>query len=527
MTAVEGTTRIVRLLLRTGWRRLLLWWGACTALVVATCAGTVSLYPEASDRATYAATLGRSTATAAFNGRGYDLHTLGGIGAYEVGFLGQLFLPVAALLLAVRHTRTQEQSGLVELVTAHRAGSLAPLLAGAVVTALPLLGVGIGVATGLCALGLPVAGAVRYAVVLTAMMICFAAVGLLSSELAQGARTATMLGLGMLGAAFLGRVVVDALQLEATWISPLGWVAEARPWGGSASWWPTAAYLATALVLGTVAVTVRLHRDLGSGVVAPRPGPPHGRPRTSTVFGWPLRLTRGSFTGWLVATLVWSGSFGFLAHEMTSLIRDNPALMAGLGISNATDLVTTLVGVFDAGLACLAGIGVTMALRTEEDEGRLGAVLAGRASRLAVWCGWSVVACGQALALLAAGLATYGLSSAAVTGDGHVLRTALELAVAYAVPVVVVVAGSLALAAWLPAATPAAWALVAWILVVGLLADSLRLPEWARTLSPVDAVGDVPARPPSALALVVLGVLATLLLGATVAGGRRRDLRAG
>ena len=90
MTAVEGTTRIIRLLLRTGWRRLLLWWGACTALVVATCAGTVSLYPEASDRATYAATLGRSTATAAFNGRGYDLHTLGGIGAYEVGFLGQL-----------------------------------------------------------------------------------------------------------------------------------------------------------------------------------------------------------------------------------------------------------------------------------------------------------------------------------------------------------------------------------------------------------------------------------------------------
>ena len=89
------------------------------------------------------------------------------------------------------------------------------------------------------------------------------------------------------------------------------------------------------------------------------------------------------------------------------------------------------------------------------------------------------------------------------------------------------VAGSLALAAWLPAATPAAWALVAWILVVGLLADSLRLPEWARTLSPVDAVGDVPARPPSALSLAVLGVLAALLLGATVAGGRRRDLRAG
>ena len=101
MTAVEGTTRIIRLLLHTGWRRLLLWWGACTALVVATCAGTVSLYPEASDRATYAATLGRSTATAAFNGRGYDLHTLGGIGAYEVGFLGQLFLPVAALLSTV------------------------------------------------------------------------------------------------------------------------------------------------------------------------------------------------------------------------------------------------------------------------------------------------------------------------------------------------------------------------------------------------------------------------------------------
>lgn len=117
---MTGVWRLIRLYVRTSWPLLAGPALLLAALVVATARGVKGLYPSAEDRAVYAATMGASPAGWAFNGRGVDLHTIGGIAAYEVGFMGQLVIPVVGLLLGVGLTRRLEEAGVIELVTSGR-----------------------------------------------------------------------------------------------------------------------------------------------------------------------------------------------------------------------------------------------------------------------------------------------------------------------------------------------------------------------------------------------------------------------
>ena len=85
-----------------------------------------ALPPPQADRAQYAATVGVSTVNIAFNGRGYDLTSLGGITAFEIGITGQLLYPLVGMILAIHLTRRQEEAGRIELLTAGRLGALTP-----------------------------------------------------------------------------------------------------------------------------------------------------------------------------------------------------------------------------------------------------------------------------------------------------------------------------------------------------------------------------------------------------------------
>lgn len=83
---MTGVWQLTRLYLRTSWAMLVGAALALAALVIATASGVKVLYAGAEQKAVYAATMGASPAGWAFNGRGVDLTTIGGIAAYEVGF---------------------------------------------------------------------------------------------------------------------------------------------------------------------------------------------------------------------------------------------------------------------------------------------------------------------------------------------------------------------------------------------------------------------------------------------------------
>lgn len=524
--ALTGTGGLVRLGVRAGWPGLAGVVVFVLALVTAVAASIGSLFPTQAERQQYAGTLGVSPATQAFNGRGYDLDTLGGIAAYEIGFIGQLAFPILALHLALRHTRREEETGRTELLTAARVGRLAPVTSGALLLVITLLVTGALTVAGAVAAGLPAAGSAWYAAGIALLMLFFGGAGLLLGQLAQSARTAYLTGLAVVTGAFLTRALVDGRGWEAVWLSPLGWAAELRPYG-EPQVWPLLAYGLGAVLLTVAAGAIARRRDLGSGVLTPRRGPVRARRGLATVIGLAWRLNRGAVMAWSALAVVWAGVFGVLAEEMAELVDANPMLLEALGIERGSDVVTSLAVVVVALAATAAAVQGYGRLAEEESSGRLGALLATRTERVGLWLRWWVVVAATALLILALGCLSLGLVTWAVLDDGEAMSTAVGLALGYAVPVLTVATIAAALRALGGRWAGLAWLLVGWIAAVGFLAETLRLPGWARDISPMHLVGTLPQEDPDLMAISVLAALALVLLALSAVLFRRRDLSAG
>ncbi len=119
-----GAWRLARLQLRTNRAAAVAGPLVILVLIAATARSISAVYDSPAKREVYRRAIGASPASVAFNGRGYDLDGLGGIVVYELGFFALLLIPVIAIDLAVRLSRTEEDLGRADLVTAAPVGRL-------------------------------------------------------------------------------------------------------------------------------------------------------------------------------------------------------------------------------------------------------------------------------------------------------------------------------------------------------------------------------------------------------------------
>ncbi|VEG29967.1 ABC transporter permease [Actinomyces howellii] len=523
---LAATARLVLLGARTARTWLIAVPLLTAGLVLGVARSIEALYPTIDQRLAYARWVEVSPGTVAFNGQGYGLTTLGGIAAYEVGFMGQILFPTLGVVLAVRLTRQEEESGRCELVTAAAVGRLAPLTAATVLLWASVVGGAILSAVGMVALDLPVAGSVWYAVSVAACTLFFASAGTLLAQLCQSVRTAVLLGLSLTAVAFLSRAAGDTVGSRAALLSPLGWFPEVRAFDAPQAW-PLFAYgVGTALQLVVTAVVAR-RRDLGAGAIAPRRGRERARRWLATSCGLAWRVCGPGMIGWLTLACVWALVMGLLGQEVKDMAQTNPAVLTALGVQRGTDLLVMLATIVMSASAVAVGSQAGARLAAEEASGRLGAATSTRVPRTRAWLAWWAVALLGAQLVLGTSCLLLGLSTWAVTGDRADMTTAVSVGIGYSVPVACAVCLCSALAACGPRWAPAGWLVLGWILVVGFLAQALRLPEWSRDLSPLHLVGRLPVDAVDGLAVAGLALAAALLLGASVVVFRRRDLVAG
>lgn len=522
-TAVTGWARLARLHLRTARWWLLAWLLIPAGVVVATGHSIAALYADALTRLGYAGTMATAPGSIAINGRWRDLDTVGGIVTNEVGLLGLLIFPLAGILLAIRLTRREEDAGRIDLLSAGRLGRPAPLVAAGVVSIAVAVLMAAIMGIGLWAADLPAAGAARYAVLLSLSMILWAGVGLLTAQIARDARTATSIALAALLVGFLVRMVVDGLGADTEWLSPLGWLPVAAPFG-SWRWEPYLAVAAAAVSLFIAAAVVAARRDLDGGLIAPRPGPEYGGRRAGTPGGWTWRLTRGSLLGWVIGLSAWSIGIGLLVGEMTEVMRGNPQLVELFGLDSPEDAVVAMT----AALTCLGlaamGAQAIGRLAAEEDTGRLGLVLSGAVTARRMWATWTALVVASVLVTTVLQVALFGIASTLSTGRTTGAVAIAEALAILAIPVVVVVLIAAGVRGGAPRWAPVPWLLIAWGAVVAFLAEALRLPEPVRDLSVFAVVGQVPIEDAHLGAIAVLVVIAasSTTFGAVLVG--RRDL---
>lgn len=449
---------------------------------------------------------------------------------FASGYAPYLFLLSAlmSLLLVVRHTRAEEQSGRAELVRANVAGRDAGLAAALLLAVLTNAGAALTVAALSAAVGFAPAGSVLVGLGTGLVGLTFAGVAAVTAQLFESPRAAAGAAGTVLGVAFMLRALGDMAAAGGSalsWASPLGWAAQTGPYVLDRPW-PLLLLVAVALVTGVGAFALQRRRDLGAGLMAERPGPAEASRSLGTPLGLAARLQRASIWGWGAAIVVLGTVDGAFTQVMVDSAEDLPETVAEMfGMEALVSGYLAFLAVFSGYLTTAYVVYAVQSLSAEEARGRADAVLATPTSR-AAWAGAHllVIALGAAGILVAAGLGT-GLAAAAVTGDGSLVLDLLAAHLNMLPAVLVVLAVCAVLFGWAPALlTFVGWALVGLIVFVGNFAALLDLPQWLRNLSPLSYPAQLPVEDFAPLPLVVL--LASTLLGVALglAGLRRRQV---
>lgn len=526
-SGLSGTMGLLRLYLRRDRITVSLWVLLLSVpLSTVYIASMATFAPTAAERGAFAASIMASPAQRALYGQVYN-DSPGAVGIWKAGMF-HLLIAVAVILTLIRHTRAEEETGRAELIDSTAVGRYAGLTAAMLLCFGASIATGVIGAVGLLSTDVPAAGSLAFGAALAGSGLVFTAVAAVAAQLSASARTCRGAAFALLGAAFTLRAVGDVGSGALSWLSPLGWSLQVRPYAGD-RWWVLLLHLATTAALTALAYRLLAGRDVGAGLIAERPGPGGAAPSLRGVFGLAWRLDRGSLAVWTVGLGLYGLLVGSVAHGIGAELGDNAAardIVARLGGTPVLEHAFLAVAFGMLGMVASAcAISVTLRTHQEESAQHTESLLAGAVDRIR-WLAshLAMAVLGSTAALLLAGLLA-GLAYGAASGDlGTALATTLGSAAAQLPAVWLSAAVTVALFGLAPRFTPAAWGVLVTFVALYLLGSVAGFSQILLDLEPfahIPRVGDGF----SAVPLLWLTAIDAALIGVGVLGFRRRDLR--
>ena len=526
---LSGTLGMLRLYLRRD-RIVLPLWVLLLSLPLASVyiASIEAVYPTAADRAGLAATIMASPAQRAVYGPVHN-DTLGAVGIWKAGVF-HLLIAVAVILTVIRHTRADEETGRTELIDSTAVGRYAGLTGALLLASGAAVATGVIGAAGLLTTEVPATGSWAFGAALAGSGLVFTAVAAVAAQLSPGARFGRGVAFAVLAAAFTLRAIGDAGSETLSWLSPLGWSLQVRPYAGD-RWWVLLLHLSTAAALTWLAYRFAARRDVGAGLLADRPGPPRAAPTLAGAFGLAWRLDRGALLLWTTGLVLYGLLVGSVVHGIGDEVGSDAARDIVIRLGGTAALEQAFIAVAFAMLGMIAAaFAVSLVLRLQQQEatGHAETLLAGSLSRNRWLASHLVVALGApAAAMLTAG-AVAGVAYGSAVGDvGGQLATAVGSAAVQLPAVWMAAAVAVALFGTAPRFAPAAWAVLVGFVALYLLGTLSGLPQWILDLEPFShapLVGSADGAGFSALPLAVLSAIDAGLIALGIWAFRRRDL---
>lgn len=457
-----------------------------------------------------------------------ESYTLGAATASELTLYVFLGAAIMSVLLAVRHTRTEEESGRLEMMRALPVGRFAPASAAMITVAVANILISVAVTAGLLADGGPAADSLAFGLATGLTGLVFGAFTAVMAQLSENAATVRGWSLGAVAVAFVVRGVGDVIDSQGSWLSwfsPFAWAQQTRLYV-DLRWWPLAVSAVVTATLLVFAAALAQRRDLGAGLRTTRGGRSEAARHLLSPAGLSWRLNSGRFIGWGIGLFLFSVAFGSLANSLEDMLLENPALQdwVSLNLETITRSFAALILSFLAiGPVALMVSGV-LALRGEEAGNRTEGVLTSGSPRFVYVIGWvGVIALLSVVVLAVLGFGN-GIGVAMVTGDTGWIGELTLASLAYVPAVLLYGAIALALFGWLPRLAPLTWVVVFWTAVVTFFGELFDLPDWARALSPLWHTPLVPEAGPEAGTLLILLAFAAVLAGVGLWGFQRRDV---
>ncbi|MFI1394202.1 ABC transporter permease [Streptomyces sp. NPDC020681] len=518
---LAGTGALLRLALRRDRVMMPIWVLVVGGTIAAAPNSLKTLYETAADRSELARSMSSNGSLRALYGPVFS-DSIGGITAWRYVTFGALLAAIMSLIIVIRHTREEEETGRQELLSAAMVGRRAPLTAALLAAFVANAGLALVIAAGLGGEG--GSGALALGLVIGGVGMLFATMAGIVAQLTESARLAKGLTGGVLGLAFVLRAAGDAGANDGssvlTWISPVGWAENMRSFADE-RWWVLLLFATAIVAQGAVAFTLAGRRDIGMSFLPTRPGPAAGRLATAGGLAW--RLQRGSVLGWGIGFFASGVMFGGMAEAATDLVGDSENTreiferMGGQsGLTQA--FLAAMVGMLGM-VAALYIVQAVLRLNSEETSQRAEPILANAVGRIRWAAGHLVIAFGGAAVLMLLG--GLGLT----IGYGKELGPILGGSLVQLAAVWVIGGLAVLLHGAFPKAAVAAWAVAGISLGLGWIGPALDLPQSVMNLSPFEHLPSLPGTQMQWGPVLLLTAVAGVLVAAGLAGLRRRDLQ--
>ena len=525
-----GTGNLSRFILRRDRVRMPVWIFSFVFATVAIAVALTGLYGNALERQAIAAAMENPAMTAMVGpGYGVENYTMGAMLAHQMLLMTAVVVGLMSVLLVIRHTRTDEEEGRIEMVRSLPVGRLANVTA--TLSMLFLVNIVLALVTGASLYALNIdsmdlEGSFLYGAALGATGMIFASVTAVFAQLSHNARSAVGLSIGFLLAAYIVRAIGDVGNETISWLSPLGWILRSEVYVNNI-WWPVLMTAGVSLLFAALAMYLNSIRDLGSGFLPARAGRIHASPLLQGPLGLAFRLQRTGLIAWAIAMYVLGVSYGSVMGDMESFFADVDIMQELLvpveGFSLVEQFIPTLMSV----MVIIGTIPVIMAiskLKGEEKNGRTEHVLGRAVSRNRLLGSYLMISLVTSFVMISLAGLGLGTTANAVMAEGVDVGMVYQAAMAYLPAVWVMIGLTVLLLGWLPRFTGFIWLYLSFSFFVIYLGNLFQLSEWVERLTPFGYISALPIEQFDLLQAAVLTLIAVAGMAIGFVGYNRRDI---
>ena len=526
---------LTRFSLKRDWLKLVLWSVTLIVLFGAVAAKFTDIYSSQSSIDEIVKTL-KSPSMVSLFGKlsGSAPYTTADVFAGEMTVFMAMMAAIMNFSIIIKNTRGEEDSGLLEIIQSHSVGKLSNLASSLIELFIINLLIGLFYSIGLQVAnlsGTDTNGNFLLGLGLGASGFMFAAIAAFLAQLVDNSRSATILSYIVFGIMYIARMSTDVSNPKATWFVPFGWVEKFSTYQEN-NWLPVFLMLGLSLILSVAALWVNNHRDIGSGIIATKPG----RAKASVFLRGPLslfwRLNRTSIIVWVVGLMILGFTYGSIFNTIGDILKTNPtmATLFGAGAIHKANIliikhfVAILMIVFGV-LALFPGIQIINYLKSGEAKGYLELIHSKPVSRNYLFTSVLVLGILTSLAALFAGMLGLQLGGASVMKHPIELSVFIKAFYAYISPVLVILALSACIVGWLPKISSFGYLYAGFALFVGYFGKLIDLPKWVGKLTPFGYIPNVPVNKLDAGTMWWQIGIAVLLIIVGYIGYHVRDLK--
>lgn len=530
MIQFRNTRALMGLIWRRDRVRVPVWIISLVGITLAVAISFPELYPPGPERDILAETLKNPAMTAMLGpGYGLDDYHIGAVMAHQMLLFSAVAVAIMNILLGIRHTRSDEEAGRIEVIRSLPVGKLAN--AGAAFLVLVIVNLILACVTGLSLgilrlEGMDLAGSLLYGFTLGITGIFFAALTILIAQLTETARGGMGFSFAFLGISYLLRAVGDLGSEALSLISPLGLILRTKVYVQN-TWWPIFLMAGASAIVILIAFRLNSMRDLEAGFIAARPGASSASPFLQSPLGLAFRLQRTTVIGWTAGMFVLGVSYGSIFGEIDAFFQTSEIFELLLpmleGFSLTDQFTATLLAVM-AMIGLIPVLLIMLRLKSEEQANRTEHLLARAVPRRRLMGSYLIIS--LIFAVVGQIVSVLGLwfASSAVLDDPLSLASTLKAGLAYVPSMWIMLGLAALLVGFAPKLASLIWLYLGATFFVIYFGGLLQLPEWLSKLTPLGYVPNVPMEPmsPSLASLLVLTAFILIALGLT--GYERRDI---